>query len=221
MWLLQKLLTFFQQKISEYCVLNLLKQLTKWPLMSSLNKWRFEQLSPVLLHIHSFARISRRKRMTVETISWSISMRECCQIQWGLNQQPDHLSDGHPTRMSDWVTEASTRFRSSCSCAKFHPGLCSSFIHSVLSKDSVSGQWRRWSDCRCAGWSGPSFSANTRRHVFAWLSPNDAWRCDVPNLADKFSKAPDMGLFQPKSTFTVNPRYNFPKDIAINPLYTE
>ena len=35
MWVafaVQKLLTFFQQKISEYCVLNPLKQLTKWPL---------------------------------------------------------------------------------------------------------------------------------------------------------------------------------------------
>ena len=31
------LLTFFQQKISEYCVLNPLKQLTKWPLTSSLS----------------------------------------------------------------------------------------------------------------------------------------------------------------------------------------
>ena len=40
MWVafaVQKLLTFFQQKISVYCVLNLLKQLTKWPLMSSLS----------------------------------------------------------------------------------------------------------------------------------------------------------------------------------------
>ena len=33
----QKLLTFFQQKISEYCILNLLKQLTKWLLTSSLS----------------------------------------------------------------------------------------------------------------------------------------------------------------------------------------
>ena len=33
----QKLLTFFQQKISEYCILNPLKQLTKWPLTSSLS----------------------------------------------------------------------------------------------------------------------------------------------------------------------------------------
>ena len=32
----QKLLTFFQQKISEYCILYLLKQLTKWPLTSLL-----------------------------------------------------------------------------------------------------------------------------------------------------------------------------------------
>ena len=47
MWVafaVQKLLTFFQQKISEYCILNLLKQLTKWPLTSSLSLRRFEQL---------------------------------------------------------------------------------------------------------------------------------------------------------------------------------
>ena len=34
MWVafaVQKLLTFFQQKISEYCELNPLEQLTKWP----------------------------------------------------------------------------------------------------------------------------------------------------------------------------------------------
>ena len=47
MWVafaVQKLLTFFQQKISEYCILNPLKQLTKWTLTGSL--WRFEQLGP-------------------------------------------------------------------------------------------------------------------------------------------------------------------------------
>ena len=27
------------------------------------------------------------------------------------------------------------------------PGLCSSFIHTVVSNDSVSGQWMPWSDC--------------------------------------------------------------------------
>ena len=43
MWVafaVQKLLIFFHQKISEYCILNPLKQLTKWPLTS------FEQLGP-------------------------------------------------------------------------------------------------------------------------------------------------------------------------------
>ena len=40
MWVafaVQKLLTFFQQKISEYCILNQLKQLRKWPLTSLLS----------------------------------------------------------------------------------------------------------------------------------------------------------------------------------------
>ena len=32
------------------------------------------------------------------------------------------------------------RFRSSCACAKYHPGLCSPFIHSVVSNESVNGQ---------------------------------------------------------------------------------
>ena len=38
-------------------------------------------------------------------------------------------------------------FGSSCACAKYQPGLCSPFIHSVGSNDSVSRQWRPWSDC--------------------------------------------------------------------------
>ena len=37
--------------------------------------------------------------------------------------------------------------RSSCMCTKYHPGLCSPFIHSVEYNDSVSRQWRPWSDC--------------------------------------------------------------------------
>ena len=32
-------------------------------------------------------------------------------------------------------------------CAKYHPSLCSPFIYSVVSNDSVSGQWGLWSDC--------------------------------------------------------------------------
>ena len=40
-------------------------------------------------------------------------------------------------------------FRWSCACVKYHPGLCSLFIHSVVyaTNDSVSGQWIFWSDC--------------------------------------------------------------------------
>ena len=53
MWVafaVQKLLTFFQQKISEYCILNPLKQLTKLPLTSSLSQRCFEQLGPGLFY---------------------------------------------------------------------------------------------------------------------------------------------------------------------------
>ena len=32
------------------------------------------------------------------------------------------------------------RFISSCECAKYHPGLCPLFIHSLVSNDSVCGQ---------------------------------------------------------------------------------
>ena len=38
-------------------------------------------------------------------------------------------------------------FRSCCACAKCHPSLCSPVIQSVVSNDSVGGQWRPWSDC--------------------------------------------------------------------------
>ena len=53
------------------------------------------------------------------------------------------------------------RFRSSYAYAKHHTSLCSPFIHSVVSNDSVSKQWR-FKLCRCAGWSGPSLSAYTK-----------------------------------------------------------
>ena len=55
------------------------------------------------------------------------------------------------------------KMRSSCACAKYHPGLWSIFIHSVVSNDSVGGQWRPWSDARAdLGFRGPHFP------VFAW-----------------------------------------------------
>ena len=47
--------------------------------------------------------ISGRERMTVENISWSISMKECCRPRRGSNPRPPGLqSDG----ASNWATEA-------------------------------------------------------------------------------------------------------------------
>ena len=47
--------------------------------------------------------ISGRERVTVENISWSISMKECCRPRWGLNPGPPGLQwDG----ASNWATEA-------------------------------------------------------------------------------------------------------------------
>ena len=39
------------------------------------------------------------------------------------------------------------RFRISSACAKYHPALCSQFIHSVVFNISVRGHGRPWSDC--------------------------------------------------------------------------
>ena len=45
--------------------------------------------------------ISGRERMTVETISWSVSTKECCRPRLGLNPRPPDLqSDG----ASNWVS---------------------------------------------------------------------------------------------------------------------
>ena len=184
--------------------------------------------------------------MTVESISWSISTKECCRPRRGLNPRPTGLqSDG----ASNWATEAGVRvmlacffsscnqredlyatfilsvyycnkqntlkfqelinneiagilpyrtrcssviiniskynlnhvkrkfpsnmcrtrrLRLSCSCAKYHPGLCPPFIHCVISNDSVSGQWRPWSDCADAqsdlGLGCPYIPENTISH---------------------------------------------------------
>ena len=65
------------------------------------------------------------------------------------------------------------KFRSSCACAKYHQSFCSSFIHSLVSNDSFSGQWSPWSDSanaqaylclRCP-------HLPTRIHVFGWCVP--------------------------------------------------
>ena len=51
--------------------------------------------------------ISGRERMTVEYISWSISMKECCRPRRGLNLRPPGLQlDG----ASNWATEAGWPF---------------------------------------------------------------------------------------------------------------
>ena len=53
--------------------------------------------------------ISRRERMTIENISWSISTKECCRPRWGLNPRiPGRQLDGS----SNWATEAGTLFKS-------------------------------------------------------------------------------------------------------------
>ena len=60
------------------------------------------------------------------------------------------------------------RFRSSCVCAKHHPGLCSAVIYSVASNDSVMEQRRPRSDCADAQSDlGLRCSHMTRRHIFA------------------------------------------------------
>ena len=40
----------------------------------------------------------------------------------------------------DYLGHEICRFTSSCTYAKYHPGLCSTAIHLVVSNDSVSGQ---------------------------------------------------------------------------------
>ena len=83
-----------------------------------------------------------------------------------------HWSFGsHHEKKSAFNIHKTRRLRSSCACSKYYLGLCSLFIHSVVSNDSISGQWRPWSDRGCSGQSGPSLSIYTRRHVFAWRYP--------------------------------------------------
>ena len=64
-------------------------------------------------------------------------------------------------------------FRSSCSCAKYYPGLWFLWIHSVVPNDSVSEQWRSWSYCADAladlGLRCPHMSEDTFSHGSAHL----------------------------------------------------
>ena len=51
---------------------------------------------------------------------------------------------------SEKVPSNMRRFRSSCACAKYQPGLWSPLINSSISNDSLSGQWRPRSACAYA-----------------------------------------------------------------------
>ena len=63
------------------------------------------------------------------------------------------------------------RFRSPCACAKYYLGICSSFIYSKMSSDSVSGQRRLLPDCAYAqavmGLRCPHMSEGTFSHSVA------------------------------------------------------
>ena len=56
---------------------------------------------------------------------------------------------------SDSPTCKMHRFRFPNICPKSHLGICSPVLHSVVSSDSVSGQWRPWSDCADLGFHCP------------------------------------------------------------------
>ena len=65
----------------------------------------------------------------------------------------------------------------SCTCATYYPGICSTFIHSVISNDSVNGQWRPWSACADAqadlGLRCPHMPENLFSHgevYFTWAA---------------------------------------------------
>ena len=64
------------------------------------------------------------------------------------------------------------RSRPFCACTKYHPGLCTPFIH-VLFNISIDGQWRPWSDCADAQADlGLRCPHDTRWHLFAWRGPD-------------------------------------------------
>ena len=80
------------------------------------------------------------------------------------------------------------RFRSSCGSAKYYPSLCSPFINTIVSNDSVCGQVRPWSDCadaqsdlrlRCSQMSEDTFS-NRAAHI------TKAWPCITKTRLFKF-----------------------------------
>ena len=90
------------------------------------------------------------------------------------------------------------RIISSCACAKYHPGLCYPFIHFVISKDSVNGQWRPWSDCADAqadlGLRCPHMPEYTFLHGAAIMK--------LPRKGDSHAAQPSRGTERRKKKMT-------------------
>ena len=108
------------------------------------------------------------------------------------------------------------RFRSSCTCAKNNLGLCSPFIHSVVSNDSVSIQWRAWSECTYAqAYLGLHCPQILEATLFTWCGPSNSY--DVKNIAlDKWCIQINIFLiFQQKHMLWVSRRMALAKAKAI------
>ena len=77
------------------------------------------------------------------------AMRKLVYVRVYANSVPDQPVKPYgrcQAKKSLWAC-AICACRSSCACAKYHPGLCSPLIYSIVFNDSVSGQWRPWSAC--------------------------------------------------------------------------
>ena len=81
-------------------------------------------------------------------------------------------------------------------CAKSNPDICSSFIHSVVSSNSVNGQWRPWSDCADAqadlGLRCPYMPTNTFLHGMA---NSISWEKHIDIGNNNLLKYPDILVF--------------------------
>ena len=72
---------------------------------------------------------------------WATTAQKCIPPGKKKEKEMGHVKENMPSNMHKMRI-----FRSSCAYSD-HPSLCSIFIHSLVSDDSVSGQWRSWSDC--------------------------------------------------------------------------
>ena len=85
--------------------------------------------------------ISRKERMTVENISWSISMKECCRPRRGSNPRPPGLQlDTHPTERA---TEAGYKCHVPCWFGMII--MVGIGANDISALDKVLGNWVFWS----------------------------------------------------------------------------